>query len=119
MESKILNALGIDPAFIFLFMLILFVVLFILYVNVTMKYNRLKNSYATFMKGKDGKSLEQSLKDKFEEAEAVLKFTKQNRTEIRELNRKLETNYQKVGIVKYDAFNEMGGKLSFALAMLD
>ena len=84
MESKILNALGIDPAFIFLFMLILFVVLFILYVNVTMKYNRLKNSYATFMKGKDGKSLEQSLKDKFEEAEAVLKFTKQNRTEIRE-----------------------------------
>ena len=102
MESKILNALGIDPAFIFLFMLILFVVLFILYVNVTMKYNRLKNSYATFMKGKDGKSLEQSLKDKFEEAEAVLKFTKQNRTEIRELNRKLETNYQKVGIVKYD-----------------
>ena len=83
MESKILNALGIDPAFIFLFMLILFVVLFILYVNVTMKYNRLKNSYATFMKGKDGKSLEQSLKDKFEE------------------------------------FNEMGGKLSFALAMLD
>ena len=26
---------------------------------------------------------------------------------------------QKVGIVKYDAFNEMGGKLSFALAMLD
>ena len=68
MESKILNALGIDPAFIFLFMLILFVVLFILYVNVTMKYNRLKNSYATFMKGKDGKSLEQSLKDKFEEA---------------------------------------------------
>ena len=119
MESKILNALGIDPAFIFLFMLILFVVLFILYVNVTMKYNRLKNSYATFMKGKDGKSLEQSLKDKFEEAEAVLKFTKQNRTEIRELNRKLETNYQKVGIVKYDAFKEMGGNLSFALCLLD
>ena len=27
--------------------------------------------------------------------------------------------YKKVGIVKYDAFNEMGGKLSFALAMLD
>ena len=119
MESKILNALGIDPAFIFLFMLILFVVLFILYVNVTMKYNRLKNSYATFMKGKDGKSLEQSLKDKFEEAEAVLKFTKQNRTEIRELNRKLDTNYQKVGIVKYDAFKEMGGNLSFALCLLD
>lgn len=119
MESKILNALGIDPAFIFLFMLILFVILFILYVNVTLKYNRLKSSYTTFMKGKDGKTLEESMREKFAEAEAVLKFTKQNRQDIREINRKLENNYQKLGIVKYDAFNEMGGKLSFALAMLD
>lgn len=31
----------------------------------------------------------------------------------------MEGYYQKVGIVKYDAFNEMGGKLSFAIAMLD
>ena len=27
--------------------------------------------------------------------------------------------YQKMGLVKYDAFNESGGKLSFSLAMLD
>lgn len=31
----------------------------------------------------------------------------------------MEKSYQKLGIVKYDAFNEMGGKLSFAIAMLD
>ena len=119
MESKILNALGIDPAFIFIFMLILFIVLFILYVNVNVKYNRLKSSYQTFMKGKDGKTLEESMKDRFSEVDAVLKFTKQNRQDIRDINRKLETTYHKLGIVKYDAFNEMGGKLSFALAMLD
>ena len=119
MESKILNALGIDPAFIFLFMLISIRSFVYTICKCNHEIQSFENSYATFMKGKDGKSLEQSLKDKFEEAEAVLKFTKQNRTEIRELNRKLETNYQKVGIVKYDAFNEMGGKLSFALAMLD
>ena len=119
MESNILSALGIDPAFIFLFMLILFIVLFILYVNVNLKYNRLKSSYQTFMKGKDGKTLEESMKERFADAEAILKFTKQNRQDIREINRKLEHSYQKLGIVKYDAFNEMGGKLSFALAMLD
>ena len=27
--------------------------------------------------------------------------------------------FQKLGLVKYDAFHEMGGKLSFALCMLD
>lgn len=84
-----------------------------------MKYTRLKNSYNTFMKGKDGKTLEDSMKERLAEVEAVLKYTKQNRQEIREINRKLGHNFQKVGIVKYDAFNEMGGKLSFAIAMLD
>ena len=54
MDSKILKALGIDPALIFIFLLILIVILFVLYVNVTMKYNRLKSSYTTFMRGKDG-----------------------------------------------------------------
>ena len=119
MESKILNALGLDPAYIFIFMLVLFVILFVLYVNVTMKYNRLKNSYQIFMRGKDGKSLEESMREKYEEAEAILRVTRQNRQDIRDINRRLGNNYQKVGIVKYDAFNEMGGKLSFALAMLD
>ncbi len=33
--------------------------------------------------------------------------------------KKMEGHYQKVGIVKYDAFHEMGGDLSFALTMLD
>ncbi len=119
MESKILNALGIDPAFIFIFMLLLFIILFILYVNVTVKYNRLRSSYQTFMRGKDGKTLEESMMEKFQEAETLIKVTKQNRADIRDINKRLESNYQKMGIVKYDAFNEMGGKLSFAVAMLD
>lgn len=119
MESKILTALGIDPAFILIFLLVLIVVLFVLYVNVTLKYNRLKSSYATFMKGKDGKTLEDSMKERFAEVESILKITKQNRIDIKEINKKMESDYRKVGIVKYDAFNEMGGKLSFALAMLD
>ena len=41
------------------------------------------------------------------------------KTDIRILYRALRSSYQKVGIVKYDAFGEMGGKLSFALTMLD
>lgn len=119
MDSKILKALGIDPALIFIFLLILIVILFVLYVNVTMKYNRLKSSYTTFMRGKDGKTLEESMMSGFADVEAILKYTKQNRTDIQKLNKKMEKSYQKLGIVKYDAFNEMGGKLSFALAMLD
>ena len=78
-----------------------------------------KVRYAAFMRGKDGKTLEESMKDRFAEVDTILKVTKQNRLDIREINKKIEKSYQKSGIVKYDAFNEMGGKLSFAIAMLD
>ena len=115
--GKALTSLGITPAFIFLLLFV--ILLFLLYFNVTMKYNRLKSSYMTFMRGKDGKTLEESMKERFAEVDTILKVTKQNRSDIREINRRLEGNYQKLGIIKYDAFNEMGGKLSFALAMLD
>ena len=119
MESKILATLGIDPGIILIVMLLLIIALFFLYTNVTMKYNRLKSSYMTFMRGKDGKTLEDSMKERFAEVDAVLKVTKQNRQDIRDISKKLANNYQKLGIIKYDAFNEMGGKLSFAIAMLN
>ena len=119
MESKILARLGIDPAFIFLFIVILIVILFLMYVNLTIKYNRLQSTYNTFMKGRNGKTLEDSLKEKFGEVDSILKITKQNRADIKELIKREDRNFQKTGIVKYDAFNEMGGKLSFAVAMLD
>ena len=39
--------------------------------------------------------------------------------DIRSLYKQVETAYQKMGLVKYDAFNQMGGQLSFSLALLD
>ena len=119
MESKILAAIGIDPAFIFLILLVLIIILFFMVINVNMKYKRLKSSYSSFMRGKDGKNLEKSILDKFDELDEIAEIAKKNRTDIKELFRELQGNYQKVGIVKYDAFNEMGGKLSFALTLLD
>ena len=119
MESKILAAIGIDPAYIFILLLMLIVLMFLLYVNVNMKYNRLKLSYSLFMRGRDGKNLEESILEKFDELDEVAELAKNNQTDIKKIFHDMRGNYQKVGIVKYDAFNEMGGKLSFALTLLD
>ena len=119
MESKILATIGIDPAYIFIVLIVLIIILFLLNVNVNMKYNRLKSSYSSFMRGRDGKNLEQSILSKFAELDEMNDTVKQNTRDIEELFGEIQNNYQKVGIVKYDAFNEMGGKLSFALTLLD
>ena len=57
MESKILKSIGIDPAYIFLFLIMLIILMFLLYINVNMKYNRMKSSYNVFMRGQDGNSM--------------------------------------------------------------
>ena len=71
------------------------------------------------MKGKDGKNLEDSIFERFDMLEEISKMAKENRDNIKDIYKKIENNYQKIGIVKYDAFHEMGGDLSFALTMLD
>ena len=42
-----------------------------------------------------------------------------NKKDIRNLYKRLESTYQKMGLVRYDAFSQMGGQLSFCLALLD
>ena len=42
-----------------------------------------------------------------------------NKDSIRTANKNSRAAFQKIGIVKYNAFKGMGGNLSFALAMLD
>jgi len=119
MENSLYTKIGLDPAFVDIFLIMLVVVLFVLLISVNMKYSRMKSNYASFMRGKDGKNLEDSILDKFSELDAIANLAKKNRQEVKDIIRKTEKYYQKQGIVKYDAFHEMGGNLSFALAILD
>ena len=109
----------IDPMYLIIALFLVQVVLFILLININMKYNRLKAAYTTFLKGKDGKNLEESFFEKFSLLDEVEKIAKENKEEVRKLRKQVQKTYQKIGIVRYDAFNEMGGNLSFVLTMLN
>lgn len=117
--NGILGSLGIDPFYLFIFLFILQVVLIVLLVILNNKYRYLQKSYTSFMKGRNGKNLEKSIFKKFEELEEISDLVNENKEKIKDISKKMEGHYQKAGIVKYDAFHEMGGNLSFALTMLD
>ena len=71
------------------------------------------------VKGKDSLSLEDEINELIEDNRYLKENTENNKKDISNLYRKLESAYQKIGLVKYDAFNQMGGQLSFSLALLD
>ena len=83
------------------------------------KYRKLKEKYDLFMSGKNAKSLEKDIMKLFEDNKVIGEEQEKARKDIRDLNKRLEYCYQKIGLVKYDAFNQMGGKMSFCLCLLN
>ena len=113
------NLIETNSVYIILALVILVIVLIALVIYNTLRINKLNARYETFISGKDGKTLEDTILTRFKDVDELKKSNDINKKQIALINEELLSTYKKVGIVKYDAFNEMGGKLSFALAMLD
>lgn len=95
------------------------IILLILIIVLMAKQANLIKKYKKFMAGSDGGSLESQILQRFEEIDQLKQGEKVITTEIDTISENLMITYQKIGIVKYDAFKEMGGKLSFVLALLN
>lgn len=122
MTSEIFKYIGIDqidPAIILISLLVLFIIIFILVVVQHLKLNKIKKAYEKFMRGKNVRSLENEIAGLFEDIDFLKKSFQKTDVDIKEMKQNLLFTYQKVGIVHYDAFREMGGKLSFSIALLN
>lgn len=122
MNSELFNYIGlgsIDIGYIFIGMAVLIIILMILIIIQIVNTSKLKKKYMKFMQGKDAKSLEKDIIGLYEDNKFIKAAAEKNKKDIRELYKNMESAFQKVGIVKYDAFQQMGGQLSFSLALLD
>ena len=122
MNSNILQSIGLgnlDIAYLFLILLVFIVVLFVIIILQMKKLNRLQKRISKFMTGKDAKSLEKDIVGLYEDNKFLKINVDKNKQDIRTLYKNMEHAFQKIGLIKYDAFQQMGGKLSFSLALLD
>ena len=117
--SSLLESLQSHSGILMVLLLIVVIILLICVFNLSLGLNRLNRKYTLFMKGKDGQSLERLFKRKFDLVEKLVRSTDDNGEEIDKIWKVMDKSLNKYGIVKYDAFEDMGGKLSFVLAMLD
>ena len=117
--SGIFESLGIDSGIIIIILLILTVYLLIRNVNSNMRLSRLERRYKVFMKGSDAQSLEKVFVRKFAQIDRLYEAKDQHDHELLFIKKNLDKMFSKYGVEKYDAFDDVGGKLSFALALLD
>ena len=117
--SGIFENLGIDSGIIIIILLILVVFLLVRSISYNMRLSRLERRYKIFMKGSDAQSLEKVFVRKFAQIDRLYEAKEDHDRDILFLKKNMEKMFNKYGVEKYDAFDDVGGKLSFALALLD
>ena len=117
--SSIFDNLGIDPGIIIIILLVLTIFLLVKSASSSMRLSRLERKYKTFMKGSDAQSLEKIFVRKFAQIDKLYEAKEDHEHDILFIKKNLEKMFSKYGVEKYDAFDDVGGKLSFALALLD
>lgn len=121
-SSIILDQIGLgnlDIGYILLAFAILFVILIVLNIVSIIRIRNLTKRLKKFMKGKDARSLEKEIIGLYEDNKFLKNMTENNKKDIRNLNKRFAKAFQKIGLVKYDAYQQMGGLLSFSLSLLD
>ena len=98
---------------------IFIIALFILVIITLVKIKKVNQRFKNFMRGKDAESLEEVIVKYLDKIDKLEEENNERKKQINNITENLLITYQKIGIVKYDAFKEMGGKLSFSLALLD
>lgn len=118
-SNVILNSLGIPMEYVLFGIAIFSIILFIIVLVQQIKIHKITKKYKLFIAGKDGSDLESVILERFAQLESLKKSMDILQEQTGELRDKFNEAYSKVGIVKYDAFKEMGGNLSFSLALLN
>jgi hypothetical protein len=95
------------------------IILFIMLIITLKSLSNLESKYRKFMRGVDNKNLEELIVgylDKIDESKEETEYMKKL---YENLDLRLKSCVQKVSIIRYRAFEDVGSDLSFSIALLD
>lgn len=115
--DEILNGVGMEYIVIGLAGVVF--LSFILILVLLVKVSNLKKRYEKFLTGKNGKSLEDSIIQKFEKMNEIIVEQDFIEQEMQRIDEEHKKSFSKIKVYKYNAFEDMGGETSFVIALLD
>ena len=110
---------GLDIQIVVIILLVLILFLFIGLIITFRKLQNMTRRYYTLTSGKTAKDLENIMLTRFKEMDKVKVRMKKYTRDHNGFKGHLDTCYNKMGLVKYDAFDNMAGELSYSLALLN
>ena len=102
-------------------LMVLVLLLLIVSIMAFLEVRKLKKRYEMFTGG--NKHAEYNLETQFAEYHKTAKSVEEKYEKlasvVKDMDKNMEKCIQKVGVIRYNPFDEVGGKLSYAIAMLD
>ena len=116
--NNLLEFLKTDNFLIFSFFInVILVILVLLCVYKILKINR---DYTLFVKKiGNGNDLDKYLKEYLQDVKEIKKDNSEIKAYYTKLDNDVNSCIQKIGLVRYNAFKDVGSDLSFAIALLD
>ena len=117
--NNLLNTINQFMPYLFGAMVAIIILLFIMVIVLFKSVGRVEDRYRKLMRGTNNKNLEEMLLERIDSIEDVHKVSEQALDECKRLEEKMQECIQKVAIMRYKAFEDVGSDLSFSIAMLD
>jgi cell division protein FtsL len=99
--------------------LTLLVLLLILNLFLFIKFRKIRKLSESFFSGKNGKDLEAVIQGQKKQISSLEKETKELFDGYEKIYKMAFKGLHKVGVVRYNPFNDIGGNQSFVIALLD
>lgn len=122
MTSALFTKLGmakLDIAYLFIAIFVILIALIVIVIIQIVQNKKLKQKYDAFMQGERAISLEEEIHNLVADVKYLSDASQIHTQDIDTLFYKHESSFQKLGLIRYDAFKESGGKLSYVVAVLD
>ena len=117
--EEIFNTMQKFSIYLILGNILLTIGLFISFIIVNLKFKKINKKYSKFFKNSNDSNIERLVEDNIDLCHEITNKNKEIENKINLIERNILQCVQKIGIVRYNAFENVGSNLSFAIAILD
>lgn len=117
--EEIYNTINNFSPYYILGNIILSLILLISLILVNLKFKKVNKKYSKFFNNSDNTNIERLVEENIDLCHEITNKNKDIESKINFIERNILQCVQKVGIVRYNAFDNVGSNLSFAIAILD
>lgn len=117
--ENLINIINENISFIIIGLLVIILLLFIIVISLMRSTKKLEKKYRKFMRGVSNKNLEELILSKLDEVDKAAAKADEAINKCKVIQEEIKGCVNKVAIMRYKAFPDVGSDLSFSIAILD